>query len=190
MPRVRCILPTVALTSTIYNFDIDLADADRGCYDTLALRVARHPSESEEYLVTRLLAYCLEYAEGITFSSGISDPDEPTLAIRDLTGAIRAWIDIGSPDADRLHKASKAAGRVVVYTHKDPGQLLRQWSGHRIHRAEQIEVYSFDRAFITALAARLDRRMGLTVSVSDDHLFVASSDATFESARTRHVIEA
>jgi uncharacterized protein YaeQ len=189
-PAVRCILATVSLTSTIYNFDIDLADADRGCYESLALRVARHPSESEEYLVTRVLAYCLECAEGISFSSGISDPDEPTLSIRDLTGTIHTWIEIGSPEAARLHKASKAAGRVVVYTHKDPGQLLRQWSGHRIHRAELIEVYSFDRAFVTALAGRLHRRLGLTVSVSDDHVFVALSDATFESPRTRHVIEA
>jgi uncharacterized protein YaeQ len=179
----------VSLTSTIYNFDIDLADADRGCYDTLALRVARHPSESEEYLVMRVLAYVLEYGEGLTFSSGISDPDEPTLSVRDLTGTIRTWIDIGSPDAARLHKASKAAGRVVVYSHKDPAQLLRQWSGHRIHRAEQIEVYSFDRTFIAGLAGRLDRRLGLTVSVSDGHVFVALSDATFESARTRHVLE-
>lgn len=179
----------VALTSTIYNFDIDLADADRGCYDTVSLRLARHPSESEEYFVARLLAYCLEYAEGIVFSSGISDPDEPTLSIRDLTGAVRTWIEIGSPDADRLHKASKAADRVVVYTHKDPGQLLKQWAGRRIHRADRIECYSFDRTFIGALAGRLDRRLGLTVSVSDRHLFVALNDASFESDLTRHTIE-
>lgn len=180
----------MALTSTIYNFDIDLADADRGCYETLALRLARHPSESEEYLLARLLAYCLEYSEGIAFSSGLSDPDEPTLAIRDLTGAVRTWIEIGSPDADRLHKASKAADRVAVYTHKDPGQLLKQWAGRRIHRADQIEVYSFDRPFIAMLAARLDRRMGLTVSVSDRHLFIALNDVSFESNLTRHTIEA
>ena len=82
----------MALTATIYTFDIDLADVDRGVYETIALRVARHPSESEEYLVTRLLAYCLEYREGIAFSSGLSDPDAPTIAVRDLTGAIRVWI--------------------------------------------------------------------------------------------------
>jgi uncharacterized protein YaeQ len=180
----------VALTSTIYNFDIDLADSDRGCYETIALRLARHPSESEEYLLARLLAYCLEYGEGIAFSSGLSDPDEPTLSVRDLTGVVRTWIEIGSPDADRLHKASKAADRVVVYTHKDPGQLLKQWAGRRMHRADQIEVYSFDRPFISALAARLDRRMGLTVSVSDRHLFVALNDVSFESDLTRHAIEA
>ena len=178
----------MSLTSTIYNFDIDLADADRGCYESLPLRVARHPSESEEFLVTRVLAYCLEYAEGISFSSGISDPDQPTLAVRDLTGRTLTWIEIGSPDADRLHKASKAADRVVVYTHKDPGQLLRQWSGRRIHRTEEIEIYSFDRTFIAALAGRLDRRLGLTVSVSDGHVFVALIDASFDSPRTRHLL--
>lgn len=179
---------TVSLTSTIYNFDIDLADADRHRYETLSLRVARHPSESEEYFVTRVLAYCLEFTEGLTFSSGLSDPDEPTLAVRDLTGAIRSWIEIGAPDADRLHKASKAADRVAVYTHKDPAQLLRQWSGRRIHRADRIEIYSLDRTFTSALASRLDRRLGLTVSVSERHVFVALNDATFDSALTSHTL--
>src|ERR1700674_1012817 len=82
--------PHVALTATIYNVDIDLADADRGVYETLALRIARHPSESEEYLVTRTLAYVLECSDGIEFSRGLSDPDEPAIAIRDLTGRIRS----------------------------------------------------------------------------------------------------
>ena len=88
----------MAIGSTVFNFDIDLADSDRGVYETLALRVARHPSESEDYLVARVLAYCHEYQDGIEFSrGGLSDPDEPPLAIRDLTGALRAWIDIGTP---------------------------------------------------------------------------------------------
>ena len=95
----------MALTATIYNFDIELADGDRSVYETLALRVARHPSESEEYLLTRVLAYTMEYTGGIAFSSGLSEPDEPTISVRDLTGKIQAWIDIGTPDAARLHKA-------------------------------------------------------------------------------------
>src|SRR6202140_4427852 len=107
----------MTLTATIYNFDIELADSDRQVYESLSLRVARHPSESEEHLVARLLTYLLELTEGIEFSRGISDPDEPTIAVRDLTGAIRTWIDIGTPDAARLHKASKTADRVAVYTH-------------------------------------------------------------------------
>src|SRR5476649_189364 len=119
----------MALTATIHNFDIELADTDRHVYESLALRVARHPSESEEYLVTRLLAYVLEYAEGIEFSRGVSDPDEPAISIRDLTGRIKTWIDIGSPDAARLHKAAKSGARVVVYTHKNPEQFLKQQIG-------------------------------------------------------------
>ena len=178
----------MALTATLYNFDIDLADADRGRYETLALRVARHPSESEEYLVARVLAYCLEYAEGIAFSSGLSDPEEPTLAVRDLTGAVRVWIEIGTPDAARLHKASKAAGRVVVYTHKDPEQLLRQLAGERIHRAEAVEIYSFDRTFIAALVARLERRMAMSVSIGDRHVLVALDGAVLEGDVTRHAM--
>src|SRR5476649_3084166 len=119
----------MALTATIHNFDVELADGDRHVYESLALRVARHPSESEEYLVTRVLAYLLEYAEGIEFSRGVSDPDEPAISIRDLTGKIRTWIDIGSPDAARLHKAAKSGARVVVYTHKNPEQFLKQQIG-------------------------------------------------------------
>src|SRR5215210_8461686 len=105
----------MALGATVYNFDVELADSDRQVYETLAVRMARHPSESEEYLVTRLLAYLLEYTGGIEFSRGVSDPDEPAIAVRDLTGAITTWIEIGTPDAARLHKASKTAARVAVY---------------------------------------------------------------------------
>jgi uncharacterized protein YaeQ len=179
-------LKRVALSSTIYTFDIDLADTDRGVYESLALRMPRHPSESEEYFVTRLLAYCREYAEGIGFSSGVSDPEDPTIAVRDLTGAITVWIEIGSPDAARLHKASKTGARVVVYTHKDPHQLLKQWAGERIHRIDALEVYSLDRAFIAALVARLERRMAFTVSIADGAILVAEGEDTFEGALTRH----
>jgi uncharacterized protein YaeQ len=175
----------VALTATIYNFDIDLADMDRGVYETLALRVAQHPSESEPYLVARVLAYCLEYADGIGFSGGISDPDAPTMAVRDLTGAIRVWVEIGAPDAARLHRASKAAARVAVYAHKDPDQWLRQLAGERIHRADAIEIYRLDRALVDGLVAALARRMALTVSVTDRHVLVATDDATIEGDITR-----
>lgn len=163
----------MALGATIYNFDVELADSDRHVYGSLALKVARHPSESEEHLVARLLAYLLEYAEGIEFSRGVSDPDEPAIALRDLTGAIKVWIDIGAPDAARLHKASKAAGRVVVYTHKSPTQFLKQLAGERIHRADALELYAIDRDLITALVARLDRRVSFSLSVTDRELYVS-----------------
>src|SRR4051794_2166205 len=168
----------MALSATIYTIEMDLADSDRGVYESLALRVPRHPSESEEYFVTRLLAYALEYAEGIEFSRGISDPDEPTISVRDLTGAIKAWIEIGSPDAARLHKASKAAPRVAVYTHKDPAQLVARLAGERIHRAEDVELWAVDRAFVSQLAARLDRRMSFSLAVADRELSASFDSGT------------
>jgi uncharacterized protein YaeQ len=176
----------VALTATIYNFDIDLADADRGVYETLALRVARHPSESEEYLWTRVLAYALEFVEGIEFSRGLSDPDEPTICVRDLTGRLLVWIEIGTPDAARLHKAAKAAPRVVVYTHKDPEQLVGRLRGERIHRAEEIELWAVDRRFVSQLAARLDRRMSFAISVTDRELYVSIGSDTLTGALVRY----
>ena len=89
----------MALTSTMYAFDIALANVDRGVYESLEFRMAMHPSESAEYFVARLLAYCLEYTEGIAFSRGISDPDDPPLSVRDLTGSLKVWIELGAPDA-------------------------------------------------------------------------------------------
>ena len=188
VPREYATHHPVALSSTIYNFDIDRSDTDRGVYEALALRAPRHPSESEEYLVARVLAFCREYTDGIAFSNGISDPDEPTIAVRDLTGGVRTWIDVGSPDAARLHKAGKTGARVVVYTHKDPDQLLRQWSGERIHRAGELEIYSVDRTLIAALVARLERRLGFTLSISDGHLLVAIGDEVIEGDLTRHTL--
>jgi uncharacterized protein YaeQ len=180
----------VALTATIHTFDIDLSDADRGVYETLALRVARHPSETEEYLVTRVLAYCLEYADGVGFSKGLAEPDEPALAVRDLTGAIRVWIDVGAPDAARMHRASKAAPRVAVYTHKDPKSVTRQWTGERIHRAAALELYHVDYTLLSALVARLQRRMAFALSVSGGQLYITIGGELVEGAVARHVFDA
>ena len=178
----------MALTATIYKFDIDLADADRHVYESLALQVARHPSESEQYLVTRLLAYALEFREGIAFSRGLSDPDEPTISIRDLTGAIRVWIEIGTPDAARLHKACKAAPRVAVYTHKDAAQLMDRLAGGRIHRAEALELYAIDRGLVDALAGRLERRMAFALSVAEHEMYVSIGTETLSGKVTRHFL--
>ena len=180
----------MALTATVYNLDIDLADSDRGVYDTLALRVARHPSESDDYLVGRVLAYCLEYTEGIAFSrGGLSDADEPPIAVRDLTGALQAWIDIGSPDAARLHKACKLSPRVAVYMHRDPGQFLRSLSGERIHRVDALELYALDRALVTALSAKLERRMAFALSINERELYLSIGADTLTGVVRRCTLE-
>ncbi len=176
----------MATGATVYNFDIDLADADRSVYETLALRVARHPSESEEYLLTRVLAYALEFEEGIAFSTGgLSDPEEPALTVRDLTGALRSWIEIGSPDPARLHRASKASPRVAVYAHRDSERWAQRVASERIHRAESLEVYVLESSLIEGLARRLDRRMAFALSVAERELFVSIGDATVSGRVSR-----
>lgn len=180
----------MALTATIYSFEVQLSDVDRGVYESLSFKAAQHPSETDEYLVTRVLAYCLEYREGIAFSRGLAEPDEPAVFVRDLTGTMQVWIEIGSPSADRLHKASKATPRVVVYTHKDAAQLLRQWSGDRIHRRETVEIRAVDRELVARLAARLERRMSFSLSVTDGHLFVTIDSDTLDGNVVKHSLSA
>jgi uncharacterized protein YaeQ len=175
----------MALNATVYVFDIELSDSDRGVYQSLTLRVARHPSETAEYLWTRVLAYCLEYTEGIAFSKGLSDPDEPAIAVRDLTGVLRAWIEVGSPAAARLHRASKAAPRVAVYAHKDATQLAARLSGERIHRVEALELYALDDVWISGLVAQLTRRMNFSLTVAAQHMYLALEGVTTASAIER-----
>src|SRR3954464_6177041 len=110
----------MALTSTVYRLNITLSDVDRGVYEKLEVRTGRHPSESARYFWQRTLAYCLSYEDGIAFSKGgLSDAEQPPVSIHDPTGVFVAWIDVGSPSADRLHRASKAARRVALFTVTD-----------------------------------------------------------------------
>jgi uncharacterized protein YaeQ len=171
----------MALTATIYRVHVALSDVDRGVYEALDLRLARHPSESMRYLVTRLLAYCLSFEEGIAFSKGgISATDEPPIAVRDLTGILIAWIDVGAPSAERLHKAAKAARRVAVFTHQDvPG--LR---GATIHKADAIEVHRFEPSFLDALEAKLDRNTKLELVRNEGQLYVTIEGKVIEGQVT------
>ena len=178
----------MAQTATIYNVTIDLSDLDRGVFETLDLRVARHPSETAEFMLVRLLAYCLEYQEGIALTEGLSSGDEPALVVRDLTGRMTAWIEVGLPDAARLHRGSKLAGRAAVYTHRDARQLLSQLSGAKIHRAGDIPIRAFDRAAIEELAALIERRASLAVSISGGDVSVAIGERMLTLPMTEHRI--
>src|SRR5688572_20523066 len=151
---------------------------DRGVFERLSLRVARHPSETVEYMVVRVLAYCLEYREGIELTEGVSSGDEPALLVRDLTGKATAWIEVGMPEAARLHRGSKLAGRVAVYTHRDVRQLLGQLAGEKIHRGAEIPIRAFDRGLIEEVAALIDRRASFALSVSDNELHISIGERT------------
>jgi uncharacterized protein YaeQ len=175
----------MALGDTVYVFDIELANSDRAVYESLKVRVARHPSETAEHLLTRVLAYCLEYTEGIALSNGLSAPDEPAIAVRDLTGVLKVWIDVGAPEATRLHKASKAAPRVVIYTHKDAVQLATRLAAERIHRMDALELYAMDFEWLSNLAQRLPRRTTFTLTVSEQHLYLSLGEETLSGVVKR-----
>lgn len=176
----------MALSATIYHLKIDLTDTDRGVYESLDLRLARHPSETMHYLLARTIAYCLCYEEGIAFSRGLAEGDEPAIWVHDLQGALRVWIEVGTPAAERLHKASKASPRVVVFTHNDPGLLARATAGKTIHRAEDIEVYSLAPAFLDELEGIMDRSARWEMVHTGGELYVTAAGRTLTGTVTRH----
>jgi len=171
----------MALPATQRRFEIELADSDRGVYETLDLRVAQHPSESERYLVARLLARCLEHGEGVEFTRGLDVADEPALWQRDLRGDLVAWIEIGPPAAERLHRASKTGARVVVYAWKGITPMLEAIVERGVHRAEELTVYSLDGPFLDRVAASLDRRNKWSLSVSGGTLYLEIGGTLHES---------
>lgn len=176
----------MALTATLYHFAIQLADVDRGVYADFELRVARQPSETAEFMLTRVLAYCLEYQDGIALTEGVAAVDEPAVLVRDLTGRVTAWIEVGAPDAERLHRGSRLAGRAALYTHRDPGPLLALYAGSRIHRAAEVPVYALGREFIAAAAAKLGRRTRLAVSVTGRELYLDVDGTPHATAIVEH----
>ena len=176
----------MASGATMHHVEVTLSDVDRGVYEALDLRVAQHPSESMRYMLTRTLAYCLSYEEGIAFSKGgLSATDEAPIAVRDPTGVLLAWIDIGVPSAERLHKASKAARRVAIFTHADLAQLRREAATKAIHKVEAIEVWRFEPKLLDGIEKKMQRNTKLELTRNDGQLYVGIDGDTLEAPLTR-----
>lgn len=176
----------MALPATMRKFEVSLADSDRGVYEELTWRVAQHPSESERHLVARVLARILEHAEGLDFSKGgVSDDDEPALVQRDLRGDLLAWIEVGAPSPDRLHKATKLCDRVVVYAWKNPDELAAAIVERKTHRAEDIVLNALDPEVLDAAAAKLDRNNTWNVAVTGGALYLTIGDLVLETSVRR-----
>jgi len=171
----------VAIGATIHTFTVQLSDVDRSVYDELSIRVARHPSETDAYMLTRVLAYCLEYEEGIDFSEGIAATDEPAVLVRDLTGALVAWIEVGAPDAARLHTGSMKAARTAVYTHRDPEKVAAAWAGKRIHRADEVLLHSFEPGFVERMSGAIERRSTATLTRTEGRVYLELNGVSGES---------
>ncbi|MGE0867204.1 MAG: YaeQ family protein [Kofleriaceae bacterium] len=173
----------MALPATLRRFEIALADSDRNVYEQLDWRVPQHPSETDRYLVARLIARALEHAEGVEFSpGGVSDDELPAIIQRDLRGDLLAWIEVGSPSPDRLHKATKVAARVAVYGWKNVSQLVSSIEERRVHRASEIAIRAIPAELIDAITHTLDRNNRWEISVTGGTLYVAIDRAIFDGA--------
>lgn len=175
----------MAQTATLYRMRLELSDIDRGVYETLELRVARHPSEGDERVVARVLAYALLYEPGLEFGKGLSDAEEPALWTHDLTGQLTHWIDVGTPGAERIHIASKKAGKVSILCHKEREGLTREMQKRKVHGADNISVLYVEPSLVTALAEHLDRNAAWTIVHTDGELSITLNDATFAGSVTR-----
>jgi len=172
----------MALTATMYRFDMTLSDVDRSVYEALEVRVARHPSESMRYFLLRTLAYGLCYEEGLSFSKGgISATDEAPLSVRDATGSLRHWIDIGSPSADRLHKATKAAPKVTLFTAADLKLLRREAATREVHRLAEVVVQRFEPAFLEQLEPHIERNLAFELVRNSGVVYLTLAGRTFEA---------
>ncbi len=173
-------------STTLYRFQINFSDIDRGIYKTLDLRLAMHPSESRPYLMTRLLAFVLNEREYLEFSGeGLGDPDAPALCAKTPGGDILLWIEIGNPSARKLHKATKAARQVKVYTYKDPQALVKEIRENKVFHAEQIEIFALNAPFLEKLANQLERKNSWDILVQDGTLNVSIGDRAEVSEMTQ-----
>jgi uncharacterized protein YaeQ len=179
----------VAHPSTLYRFRLAISDIDRSFYESLDFRIAMHPSETEPYLITRVLAYGLNYVEGLEFSSGLSTADEPAIKLLGPNGEYLLWIDIGNPVSRRLHKAAKASKAVRVYTYKNPENIKREAQGAAIHRASEIEVFAFEPSFLGSLAASLQRDNAWNLIHNEGELIVTSQDQSFMGKLEQHRLD-
>lgn len=163
----------MALKSTIYKADLQIADMDRHYYQNHSLTLARHPSETDERLMIRLLAFVRHANESLVFAKGLSDVDEPDLWQKDLTGAIDLWIDVGQPDERRMLKACGRASQVVVYSYSSTSAIWWGQMGSRVERARNLSVYNIASDVSLALEAMASRNMQLQCTVQDGQIWIS-----------------
>lgn len=171
----------MALRSTVYRADLTVSDLDRHVYSQHALTLARHPSETEERLMVRLLAFALHADEALAFGRGLSTEDEADLWQRDPTGVIERWIDVGLPDEKDVRKACGRAREVVVLAYG--ARRVDQWwvdNEAGLSRLANLRVYSLSAAETEALQKLAARSMALTCTVQDGHVWLANEDSTIE----------
>jgi uncharacterized protein YaeQ len=172
----------MALPSTIYRANIQLSDIDHGVYETIQTTVARHPSETEERLVARIMAMAVFYEPDLAFTKGLSATDEPDLWVIGPDGRTRLWVEVGLPDADRINKACRHADRVALLA---CGRALGNWEQQhlpRLLKTENLTTVTIDQTFITTLAERLERSINWSITITEGNIYLTANDITYETA--------
>lgn len=166
----------MALKATIFKADLQIADLDRHYYADHALTIARHPSETDERMMMRVLAFALHAGERLQFCKGLSDDDEPDLWQKDLTGAIETWIEVGQPDERRLLKAAGRAAQVIVYAYGGTAPIWWKQIAAKIERAPNISIFHVQAEQGAALARLAQRSMRLQCTVQEGQVWMADGE--------------
>ena len=163
----------VAIKPTIYKFRISLSDLNRNYYDTLNLTLAQHPSENIERMMVRVLAFCINAQEHLTFTKGLSSVEEPDIWSRTLDDQISLWIDVGEPAVDRIKKAARLSPSVKVYSFNSKSDVW--WDqGKAKFKQLNASIYRFQWKSIQSLASLVQRTMDFSITITGDSAYVAT----------------
>jgi uncharacterized protein YaeQ len=168
----------MALKATIYKADLQIADMDRNYYQEHALTIARHPSETDERMMIRLLAFALHADPALAFTKDLFDVDEPALWQKDLTGAIQTWIEVGQPDEKRLMKACGRAGRVLVYSYSATSHIWFKQIANKVERARNLSIVNIPAEASAALEQLAKRSMQLQCTIQDGQVWLTDGADT------------
>lgn len=167
----------MALGATIYKIELHVADNDRHYYGSHSLTIARHPSETAERMMARLIAFSLHAHEDLVFTKGLSETDEPDIWLKDLTGAVDLWIEVGQPTDTRILRACGRAEQVLVYCFNGHASKI-WWDGvsKKLQRAKNLKVVCLPIDEIRAIASQVERSMAVHVTIQENELFVTIGD--------------
>ncbi|MDO6685879.1 MULTISPECIES: YaeQ family protein [unclassified Agarivorans] len=169
----------MALKPTIYKLRISLSDLNRNYYDTLNLTIAQHPSETLERMMARTMAFCHSAEQGLEFTKGLSEIEEPDIWLKSLENDTKVWVDVGEPTPERMKKASRSAELAKVYTFNAKSDTWWQQTENKVNQLS-IQVWQFDWQEISTLASFVKRTMDLSVTITEESAYVTSDDNEIE----------
>ena len=170
----------MAIKPTIYKLQIAISDFNRDYYDSVNLTVALHPSETLERMMVRIVAYCLNAQENITFTKGLSNVEEPDIWVKTLDDLLILWIEVGEPSPDRIKKSSRLAPEVKIYSFNSKSDTWWKQSKDKVGQFKNVLFYQFDWQQTQILATFVERSMDWSLSISGDTVYIADENQECE----------